>query len=314
MILPILLSLLGGAAALAAPPQLINGVGSSLTYSAFTNWFAAYGKANTGARFNFQPIGSDASLKRMLERNVDFGVCDAPLTDADLAAARGKILHLPVVTRGVAIIYNLPGHPKLKLDGPVLANIFLGNITQWNDPRIAALNPGVHLPALPIPPVHRADGRRTSFILTDYLCRVNPAWAETIGKGVSVKWPLGVGSAVKSGEGVARQVKELSSAIGYADLACAEENQLPCAEIKNAAGNFISPAPDSVSAALATASVPDDFRLSMVNSPGDQSYPIAGASWVLVYQHPAKARDGLPLVAFLKWAITEGQKTSAALD
>jgi phosphate transport system substrate-binding protein len=315
-LIPILVA--GGcllAAQLTARAQtLINGAGSTFDYPAFTKWFEAYAKVNGDVRFNYQSIGSGAGQKLLLNQTVDFGASDAPMKDADLASAPGKILHLPIVAGGVAIIYNLPDNPKLKLDGTTLANIFLGNITKWNDPKIAALNPGVSLPDAAIVPVHRADGSGTSFIFTDYLCSVNPAWADTVGKGTSVKWPAGIGLAAKGSEGVAGQVKQLPGGIGYAELAYADQNKIPYADLKNAAGNFISPAPDSVSAALATANVPDDFRFSMVNAPGEKAYPIAGASWVLVYQNPKKVENGKNLVAFLKWAVTEGQKISPSLD
>ena len=293
---------------------LLNGAGSSFDYPAFTKWFEAYGDVDSTVHFNYQSIGSGGGQKQLLNQTVDFGASDAPMSDASMATAPGKILHLPVVAGGVAITYNLPGNPKLKLDSDVLAGIYLGNITKWNDPKIAALNPGVELPDTSIIPVHRSDGSGTSFIFTDYLSSVNPAWADTVGKGASVKWPAGIGLGAKGSEGVAGQVKQLPGGIGYVELAYADKNKMPFADIKNAAGNFVSPAPDSVSAALATATIPDDFRFSMVNAPGDKSYPISGASWVLVYQQQKDSMRGKNLVAFLKWAVTEGQKLSPALD
>jgi phosphate transport system substrate-binding protein len=293
---------------------LINGAGSSFDYPAFTKWFEAYGKTDANVRFNYQSIGSGAGQKQLINQTVDFGASDAPMTDESMATAKGKILHIPIVAGGVAIIYNLPDNPKLKLDGDTLASIYLGNITKWNDPKIAALNPGVTLPDLAVVPVHRADGSGTSFIFTDYLSVVNPAWADSVGKGASVKWPAGVGLAAKGSEGVAGQVKQQSGGIGYAELAYANQNKIPYADMKNSSGNFISPAPESVSAALATAKIPDDFRFSMVNAPGDKSYPISGASWVLVYEQTKKTVNGKPLVAFLKWAVTDGQKLSSQLD
>jgi len=236
------------------------------------------------------------------------------MTDASMSKAPGRILHVPVVAGGVAIIYNLPGSPKLKLDSDVIANIYLGNITKWNDPKIAALNAGVSLPELAIIPVHRSEGSGTTFIFTDYLSSVNPVWADTVGKNTAVKWPAGIGLGAKGSEGVSGQVKQLPGAIGYAELAYADQNKIPYADVKNAAGNFIAPAPDSVSAALATANIPADFRFSMVNAPGDKSYPIAGASWILIYEKQQSADRGAKLVAFLKWAVTEGQKISSTLD
>ena len=312
------LSLLGAAVLLAtqtnAAPVNVTGAGSTFDYPAFTKWFEAYKAVDSGVQFNYQSIGSGGGINNLTRQTVDFGASDAPMTDAAMAAAPGKILHIPVVAGGVAIIYNLPGELKLKLDGDTLAGIYLGNITNWHDPKIAALNPGVSLPDLAIVPVHRADGSGTSFIFTDYLSSVNPAWADSVGKASSVKWPAGIGLAAKGSEGVAGQVKQVSGGIGYAELAYANQNKIPFADVKNSSGNFISPAPDSVSAALATAKIPDDFRFSMVNAPGEQAYPIAGASWVLVYQKQKAADHGAKLVAFLKWAVTDGQKLSSALD
>lgn len=315
----LILSLVGGASLLAAQTDataqtLINGAGSTFDYPAFTKWFEAYSKVDPKVRFNYQSIGSGGGIKNLLNQTVDFGASDAPMKDEEMASAPGKILHLPIVAGGVAIIYNLPGNPKLKLDGETLAGIYLGKITKWNDHKITALNPGVTLPATSIIPVHRADGSGTSFIFTDYLSSVNPAWAGSVGKGSSVKWPAGIGLAAKGSEGVSGQVRQLPGGIGYAELAYATQNKIPFADMKNSSGNFISPAPESVSAALATANIPDDFRFSMVNPPGAQAYPIAGPSWVLVYQKQKDAQNGKQLVAFLKWAVTEGQKLSPSLD
>jgi phosphate transport system substrate-binding protein len=310
----LIVSLFACATVLGAQAQLINGAGSTFDYPAFTKWFEAYGQKDGNVRFNYASIGSGGGQKQLLNETVDFGASDAPMTDEAMAKAPGKILHLPVVAGGVAIIYNLHGNPKLKLDGDLIANIYLGNITKWNDAKIAALNPGVSLPNLPLIPVHRSEGSGTTFIFTDYLSVVNPAWADTVGKSVSVKWPAGIGLGAKGSEGVAGQVKQIPGAIGYAELAYADQNKIPYADVKNAAGKFVSPSPESVSAALATAHIPDDFRFSMVNPPGDQAYPIAGASWVLVYQHQKKPENGKKLVAFLKWAVTDGQKISATLD
>jgi phosphate transport system substrate-binding protein len=293
---------------------LINGAGSTFDYPAFTKWFENYGKNHPDVRFNYASIGSGGGQKQLLNQTVNFGASDAPMSDTNMAAAPGKILHIPIVAGGVAIMYNLPGDPKLKLDGNTLANIYLGNITKWNDPKIAALNPGVDLPDLAIVPVHRTEGSGTTFIFTDYLTSVSPIWADSVGKSTSVKWPAGIGLGAKGSEGVAGQVKQISGAVGYGELAYADQSKIPYADIKNSSGNFISPAPASVSAALATATIPDDFRFSMVNPPGADAYPIAGASWVLVYQHQKDPVIGKKLVEFLKWAVTDGQKLSVQLD
>ncbi len=310
----ILSAILSSSVLMGAQAQLINGAGSSFDYPAFTKWFEAYGKVDPAVHFNYQSVGSGAGQQQLLKETVDFGASDAPMTDENMAKASGKILHIPIVAGGVALTYNLPDSPKLKLDNEVIAQMYLGNITKWTDAKIAALNPGITLPDLPVVPVHRSDGSGTSFIFTDYLSSVNPAWADTVGKGTSVKWPAGIGLGAKGSEGVSGQVKQLPGAIGYVELAYADKNKMPYADVKNSSGNFISPAPDSVSAALATAKIPDDFRFSMVNAPGSDAYPIAGASWVLVYQQSKNTDNGKKLVDFLKWAVTEGQKLSPALD
>lgn len=311
----IIVSLIACATVFGAQAQtLINGAGSTFDYPAFTKWFSVYEKSHSDVRFNYASIGSGGGQKQLLNQTVDFGASDAPMSDMMMATAPGKILHIPIVAGGVAIIYHLPGDPKLKLDGDTLAEMYMGKITKWNDPKIAAMNPGVKLPNLPVIPVHRTEGSGTTFIFTDYLTSVNTAWADTVKKGTSVKWPAGVGLGAKGSEGVAGQVKQLPGAIGYDELAYADATKIPYADMKNSAGKFVSPSPSSVSAALATAHIPDDFRFSMVNPPGEKVYPIAGASWVLVYQQQKKAEHGKKLVEFLKWVVTDGQKISSKLD
>jgi phosphate transport system substrate-binding protein len=234
------------------------------------------------------------------------------MSDEAMAKAPGKILHIPIVAGAVAITYNLPGNLKLKFDDATLAGIYLGEITKWSDPKIAALNAGVTLPDTSIIVVHRSDGSGTTFIFTDYLSVVSKDWATKVGKSTSVNWPAGVGG--KGSEGVSGQVKQLPGAIGYVELAYAVQNKLPVAELKNAAGKFVAPSPESVSKAMDTATIPEDFRFSMVNAPGEGSYPIAGASWALLYQKQADAKTGKMLVNFLKWCVSEGQKMSPQLD
>jgi len=312
------LAMIGSAALLIATnaqaQTLINGAGSTFDYPAITKWREAYQAAHPDVNINYASIGSGGGQKQLLNQTVDFGASDAPMKDEQLAQAPGKIIQLPIVAGGVAIMYNLPGSPKLKLDGDTLANIYLGNITAWNDPKIAVLNPGVSLPSLPIVPVHRTESSGTTFIFSDYLSSISPVWADTVGKGTAIKWPAGIGLGGKGSEGVAGQVKQTSGSIGYGELAYADESKIPYADMKNSVGNFVSPASSSVSAALATAKIPDDFRFSMVNSPGADSYPIAGASWVLIYQTQKNSDHGHKLVDFLKWAITDGQKISSTLD
>jgi phosphate transport system substrate-binding protein len=291
---------------------LINGAGSTFDNPAFMLWKDAYAKNDSSAQINYQSVGSGAGIKQLTSQTVDFGASDAPMSDEAMKAAPGKILHIPVVAGAVVITYNVPGNPKLKFDDATLAGIYLGEITKWNDPKIAALNSGVKLPDASIAVVHRSDGSGTSFIFTDYLSSTSKEWATKVGKSTSVNWPAGVGG--KGNEGVAGQVKQIPGAIGYVELAYAEQNKMPVAELKNAAGKFVAPSPESVSKAMATATIPDDFRFSMVNAPGEGSYPIAGASWVLLYEKQADAKKGKILVNFLKWCVTEGQKMSPQLS
>jgi len=298
----------------ASAQLLINGAGATFPYPIYSKWFDEYAKVDPSVRFNYQSIGSGGGQKQITAQTVDFGASDGPMSDENLAKAPGKILHIPTVAGADVITYNLPGNPKLKLDGETVVNIFLGNITKWNDAKIAALNPGVALPDLSIIPVHRSDGSGTTFIFTDYLSSISPVWADSVGKGTSVKWPASIGIGSKGNEGVAGQVKQLSGAVGYVELIYAKQNQMPYADIKNAAGNFITPSLDSVTAALATAKIPDDFRFSMVNAPGDNTYPIAGTTWLLVYEKQKDAVKGKKLVEFLNWALTKGEGMASSLD
>jgi phosphate transport system substrate-binding protein len=313
----LILSLLGGGCLLTAQTGaqaqlLINGAGATFPYPIYSKWFDEYAKVDPSVRFNYQSIGSGGGQKQITARTVDFGASDGPMSDENLAKAPGKILHIPTVAGADVIAYNLPGDPKLKLDSDTIVNIFLGNITKWNDPKIAALNPGVNLPDLPVIVVHRSDGSGTTYIFVDYLSSISPVWADSVGKGTSVKWPVGIGG--KGNEGVAGQVKQLSGAVGYVELIYAKQNKMPYADVKNAAGNFITPSLDSVTAALATAKIPDDFRFSMVSAPGDKAYPISGATWLLVYERQKDAAKGKKLVEFLNWALTKGEGMASSLD
>jgi phosphate transport system substrate-binding protein len=291
---------------------LINGAGATFPYPIYSKWFDAYTQVDPSVRFNYQSIGSGGGQKQIIARTVDFGASDGPMSDDNLAKAPGKLLHIPTVAGADVITYNLPGNPKLKLDSDTIVNLFLGNIIKWNDPKIAALNPGVDLPNLPVIVVHRSDGSGTSYIFTDYLSNISPVWADTVGKGTSVKWPTGLGG--KGNEGVAGQVKQLSGAVGYVELIYAKQNNMPYADVKNASGNFITPSIDSVTEALATAKIPDDFRFSMVNAPGDKAYPIAGTTWLLIYERQKDAAKGKKLVEFLNWALTKGETLATSLD
>jgi phosphate transport system substrate-binding protein len=292
--------------------MLINGAGATFPYPIYSKWFDEYAKVDPSVRFNYQSIGSGGGQKQILAQTVDFGASDGPMSDENLAKAPGKLLHIPTVAGAVVVTYNLPGEPALKLSGPVIADIFLGKITRWNDRKITALNPGIKLSDSDVVVVHRADGSGTSYIFTDYLSNVSKEWEKKVGRNTSVKWPTGLGA--KGNEGVAGQVKQLPGAIGYVELAYAHQNKLPVAEVQNAAGNFITPSLESVTEALASAKVPPDFRFSMVNPPGAKAYPIGGATWLLVYQEQKDPAKGKKLVEFLKWASAKGQAMAAALD
>ena len=262
--------------------MLINGAGATFPYPLYSKWFDEYAKVDPSVRFNYQSIGSGGGQKQILAETVDFGASDGPMSDENLSKAPGKILHLPTVAGAVVAIYNLPGAPKLKLDGPVLADIFMGKITRWNDPKIAAMNPGEKLPGTDVVVVHRSDGSGTSYIFTDFLSSVSPGWEKTVGRNTSVKWPVGLGA--KGNEGVAGQVKQMPGTIGYVELAYAHQNKLAFADLKNSSGKFVTASVESITEALASASVPDDFRFSMVNPAGEKAYPVAGATWLLVYE------------------------------
>jgi len=311
-----LLSLLMAGCALCGGRALgqltMTGAGATFPYPIYSKWFDEYAKVDPSVRFNYQSIGSGGGQKQIIKQTVDFGATDGPMSDQNLAKAPGKILHIPTVAGAVVITYNLAGNPTLKLDGPTIANIFLGNITKWNDPVIAGQNPGVQLPGDDILVVHRSDGSGTSFIFTDYLSKVSPEWKSGVGANTAVKWPVGLGA--DGNDGVSGQIQQTPGAFGYVELVYAVQNKMPAAEIKNAAGNYISPNPDSVTAALASAQIPDDFRFSMTNPSGAQSYPIAGVTWLLVYQKQDNADKGKKMVEFLNWALTKGEDMAAPLD
>lgn len=292
--------------------MLINGAGATFPYPLYSKWFDEYAKLDTSVRFNYQSIGSGGGQKQILAQTVDFGASDGPMSDDNLAKASSKLLHIPTVAGAVVVTYNLDGVSSLKLDGPTIAEIFQGKITSWNDRRIAALNPGVKLPGTDLVVVHRSDGSGTSYIFTDFLSSVSKDWETHVGRNTAVHWPTGLGA--KGNEGVAGQVKQLPGTIGYVELAYAHQNKLPVAQIKNSAGQYIVPSLESISEALASAKIPDDFRFSIVNPPGEKAYPISGATWILVYEHQQDAAKGKKLVEFLQWALTKGEGMAATLD
>jgi phosphate transport system substrate-binding protein len=304
--------LLAGVSTTASAQMMINGAGATFPYPIYSKWFDEYAKVDPSVRFNYQSIGSGGGQKQILAQTVDFGASDGPMSDENLAKAPGKLLHIPTVAGADVVAYNLPGNPALKLDSDTIAGIFLGQIKKWNDPKIAATNPGVKLPDTEIVVVHRSDGSGTTYIWTDYLSKISPEWKAKVGTNTSVNWPTGIGG--KGNEGVAGQIKQTPSALGYVELIYAVQNKMPYAEVKNSAGKFVKPSIESVTAAIATAEIPDDFRFSMTNAPGKEAYPIAGATWLLVYQQQKDAGKGKKLVEFLKWAAKDGEKMAIDLQ
>jgi phosphate transport system substrate-binding protein len=313
----------GGSASGAAPATTSTSSGSDLTgagatfpYPIYSKWFSDYAAA-TGVKINYQSIGSGGGIRQLTEQTVDFGASDAPMSDDELAKVKSPVMHFPTVLGAVCITYNLAGvTTALKLSGPVIAGIYQGTIKQWNAPEIAALNAGVKLPDADILVVHRSDGSGTTYIFSDYLAAVSPDWAKAPGKGKELQWPVGIGG--KGNEGVAGQVKQTPGAIGYVELAYAKQNNLPVASIKNAAGQFVAPSVESVTAAaegvaqkLAPAS---DYRLSIVNAPGAAAYPISSFTYLLVYKTEPDSTKGKKLVGFLRWMYANGESQAAALD
>src|SRR5438046_7510769 len=300
-----------GLSASASSQMMINGTGATFPYPIYSKWFDAYTKVDPSVRFNYQSIGSGGGQKQILAQTMDFGASDGPMSDENLAKAPCKLLHIPTVAGADVVAYNLPGNPKLKLDADTIAGIFLGQIKKWGDPKITALNAGAKLPDQEIVVVHRSDGSGTTYIWTDYLSKISPEWKTKVGTNTSVNWPTGIGG--KGNEGVAGQIKQTPGALGYVELIYAVQNKMPYAGVKNSAGNFMKPSIESITAALATADIPDDFRFSITNAPGADAYPIAGATWLLVYQQQKDAAKGSKLVEFFKWAAKEGEKMSTDL-
>lgn len=299
-------------ASTASAQMLINGAGATFPYPIYSKWFDEYAKVDPSVRFNYQSIGSGGGQKQILAQTVDFGASDGPMSDENLAKAKTKLLHIPTVAGADVLTYNIPGDPKLKMDAQTIVDIFMGKITKWNDKAIAAQNPDAKLPDSNIIVVHRSDGSGTTYIWVDYLSSVSKEWETQVGRGTSVKWPVGLGG--KGNEGVSGLVRQTPGAVGYVELIYAIQNKMPYADVKNSAGNYISPSLESVSAALDSAKIPDDFRFSMVNPQGEKAYPIAGCTWLLIYEQQKDAEKGKKLVEFLNWALTKGEAMASSLD
>jgi phosphate transport system substrate-binding protein len=291
----------------------LNGAGATFPNPIYQKWFSEYNKLHPEVQINYQSIGSGGGIRQVLAGTVDFGASDGPMTDEQLAQAKVKLLHIPTVMGAVVPAYNIPGvSGEIKFTPDVLADIFLGKITNWNNPAIAKVNPGMKFPDQAIIVVHRSDGSGTTYIWTDYLSKISKTWETTVGKGTSVKWPIGLGG--KGNEGVAGQVRQLQGSIGYVELIYAVQNNIPYGSVRNAAGNFIKASLDGVTEAAASAkSMPADFRVSITNAPGKTAYPISSFTWMLVPVQGKDAQRGKILADFLGWMVTDGQKMTAQL-
>ena len=292
----------------------LNGAGATFPYPIYSKWFSEYHKLHPDIQINYQPIGSGGGIRQVIAGTVDFGATDGPMTDDQLREVKIKILHVPTVLGADVPAYNIPGvTEELKFTPQVLAGIFLGKITNWNDKAIAAANPGVSLPNQDIIVVHRSDGSGTTYIFTDYLAKVSPEWQNQVGKGTSVKWPTGIGG--KGNEGVAGSIRTLPGSIGYVELIYAVQNNIAYGSVRNSAGVFLKASLEGVTAAAASVkSMPADFRVSITNAPGKDAYPISSFTWLLI---PAQSKDpakGKILADFLNWMVTDGQKMAAPLS
>ncbi len=302
-----------GAIASAQATQ-INGAGATFPFPIYSKWFSEYNKKFPNIQINYQSIGSGGGIRQLTAQTVFFGASDGPMTDEQLRAAPGPILHFPTVLGGVVPVYDIPGVTgELKFTGPVLAGIFLGAISKWNDAAIVGLNPGLKLPATDIVVIHRSDGSGTTYIFADYMAKISPEWKKRVGVSTSLSWPVGLGG--KGNEGVAGLVKQTPGAIGYVELIYALQNSITYGSVQNAAGKFVRASVESVTAAAAGAvsKMPADFRVSITNAPGDQAYPISSFTWMLFYENPKDKPSAKVMVEFMKWALTDGQKLAPAL-
>ncbi len=291
----------------------LNGAGATFPYPMYSKWFSEYHNAHPDIQINYQSIGSGGGIRQVLAGTVDFGASDGPMTDEQLSQSKVKILHVPTVLGAVVPAYNVPGvSNELQFTPEMLAGIFLGKITNWNDKAIATANPGVKFPDQPIIVVHRSDGSGTTYIFTDYLSKISPEWAGGPGKGTSIKWPVGLGG--KGNEGVAGVVRQMQGAIGYVELIYAVQNKIPYGSVRNAAGAFVKASLESVtSAAASVKAMPADFRVSITNAPGKDAYPISSFTWLLIPAQSKDAARGKIITDFLNWMVDDGQKMTAAL-
>jgi len=295
----------------------INGAGATFPYPIYSKWFSDYHNAHSEVQINYQSIGSGGGIRQLTAGTVDFGASDGPMTDQQLGEAQKalntKVLHIPTVMGAVVPAYNIPGVSNdVKFTPEALAGIFLGKITSWKDKAITDANPGINFPDQPIVVVHRSDGSGTTYIFTDYLSKISTDWQSQVGKGTSVKWPVGLGG--KGNEGVAGMVRQMQGAIGYVELIYAVQNKIPYGVVKNAAGSFVKASLESVTEAAAfVKAMPADFRVSITNAPGKDAYPISSFTWLLIPVQSKDANKGKIINDFLTWMVDSGQKETAQL-
>ena len=293
----------------------LQGAGATFPNPLYQKWLSEYGKLNANVKIDYQSIGSGGGIKQIQARTVDFGASDAPMSDAELKASPAELIHIPTVLGAVVLTYNLQGVSKpLRFSPDVIADIFLGKITKWNDPRIKADNADASLPSAEITVVHRAEASGTSFVFSDYLSKVSADWKQKVGADKSPNWPVGQGG--KGNEGVTGQIKQQPNTIGYVELAYAVQNKLPVALVKNASGVFVEPSVDAVTAAAAAsaATTPDDLRVSITNANGAGVYPISSYTYILAYKAQSDATKGKTLVDFLWWGIHDGEQFARDLQ
>ncbi|MGO9520361.1 MAG: phosphate ABC transporter substrate-binding protein PstS [Candidatus Korobacteraceae bacterium] len=291
----------------------LNGAGATFPYPIYSKWFNEYHKEHSNIEINYQSIGSGGGIRQVQAGTVDFGATDGPMTDEQIQQSKVKVLHVPTVLGAVVPAYNIPGvNAEVKFTPDVLADIYMGKITNWNDGRIAKANPGVNFPNQSITVVHRSDGSGTSYIFTDYLSKVSPEWAGSAGKGTSVKWPVGLGG--KGNEGVAGNVRQLPGSIGYIELIYALQNKIPYGIVQNSSKNFIKASLASTTAAAVGVKMPADFRVSITNPPGKDAYPIASFTWLLIPTDPKDQNKGKILKDFLFWMLDKGETMVEALS
>jgi len=297
-----------------ANAQNITAAGATFPYPIYNKWFTEYNQIHPNVKINYQSIGSGGGITQTSEGTVDFGASDMPVTDDKIAAAKVKFMHIPTVLGAVVPIYNIPGVSKvLNFSGDVIADIYLGKITKWNDPRLVKDNPGANLPDTAILPVYRSESSGTTFIFTDYLSKVSPAWKTTVGNNSAVKWPAGIGA--KGNEGVAGMVRQTPGSLGYVELIYALSNNMSYGAVKNAAGKFLQGSPEGVTAAAAAASktMPADYRVSITSAPGAASYPISSFTYLLIPLKFADPAKGAAVKEFLNWMLEHGESEAAGM-